>query len=222
MLEDALLPKQTLASLRRVFAPKVAGLRNLAGALAAGPPAVVALFSSIASMLGSPGQGNYAAANAALDSWALAVQRQVSNYFLFQVHLPAPLPGVHRQQKCWRRCCCAQGCAWSSLQWGAWSSVGMAAASPPLLARLQRQVTSPFHVTYAIVLWQNHTFECVLSVLSCPQGYGAVSPIAGLTLLHAVLASNLPSGVVAINPFDWVLFLRGALPCLKQHHARLQ
>lgn len=77
VLEDALLPKQTLGSLRRVFAPKLAGLRNLAGALAAAPPAAVALFSSIASLLGSPGQGNYAAANAALDSWALAAQRQV-------------------------------------------------------------------------------------------------------------------------------------------------
>ena len=109
VLEDALLPRHSLGSLRRVLAPKLAGLLHLAHASAAGPPASTALFSSIASMLGSPGQGNYAAANAALDGWALRAQRQ--------------------------------GHACSSLRWGAWSSVGMAAASPQLLARLQRQVT---------------------------------------------------------------------------------
>ena len=108
LLEDALLPRQSLGGLRRVFAPKLAGLLKLAAACAAGPPSTVALFSSIASLLGSPGQANYAAANAALDAWALRAQHQ--------------------------------GCACASLQWGAWSSVGMAAASPSLLARLQRQV----------------------------------------------------------------------------------
>ena len=35
---------------------------------------------------------------------------------------------------------CVQGLEWVSLQWGAWSSIGMAATSPLLLARLQRQV----------------------------------------------------------------------------------
>ena len=34
-----------------------------------------------------------------------------------------------------------QGEEWTSLQWGAWSGVGMAASSPALLARLQRQVS---------------------------------------------------------------------------------
>ena len=33
-----------------------------------------------------------------------------------------------------------QGMEWTSLQWGAWSGVGMAASSPALLARLKRQV----------------------------------------------------------------------------------
>lgn len=70
---------------------------------------------------------------------------------------------------------------------------------------------------YALGACQGHYCK-VLSTLSCPQGYGAVSPTAGLTLLRAVLHSNLPSGVVAINPFDWAVFLRGALPCLRLHH----
>ena len=62
---------------------------------------------------------------------------------------------------------------------------------------------------------------CMLSAPELPsQGYGAVSPAAGLALLHAVLASNSsmmtlkPFGVVSVNPFDWALFLRGELPCL--------
>jgi len=37
-------------------------------------------------------------------------------------------------------CGLLQGIAWRSLQWGAWSAVGMAAANTALLKRLQRQV----------------------------------------------------------------------------------
>lgn len=35
-----------------------------------------------------------------------------------------------------------KGVAWTSLQWGAWSGVGMAAVSSALLGRLQRQVSA--------------------------------------------------------------------------------
>lgn len=81
VLEDGLLATQSAASLRRVFAPKLAGMLNLQRATAAGSPAHWALFSSIASVLGSPGQGNYAAANAGLDAWAVSQQSQVSALF---------------------------------------------------------------------------------------------------------------------------------------------
>ncbi|BDA51455.1 probable oleandomycin polyketide synthase, modules 5 and 6 [Coccomyxa sp. Obi] len=155
VLADNLLPSQTLASLRTVFAPKLAGARHLAAVLAPGPPAAAAAFSSIAGVLGSPGQGNYAAANSALDAW-VDTQRH-------------------------------EGVAWTSLQWGAWSGVGMAAASSALLGRLQR------------------------------QGYGAVAPAQGLGALSQVLSHRVTStAAVTVNPFDWSLFLAGAhvLSCL--------
>lgn len=69
-LQDGMLDKQSAGSFRRVFAPKLAALDSLAAASHCQPLASLVLFSSVASLLGAPGQGNYAAANAALDAWA--------------------------------------------------------------------------------------------------------------------------------------------------------
>ena len=64
------------------------------------------------------------------------------------------------------RCCssltlaCMQGCATTSIQWGAWAGAGMAAADAALLQRLVR------------------------------QGYGAVTPVQGLGVLAGVLRKS--------------------------------
>jgi hypothetical protein len=96
VLDDGVLLQQNGARFERVSAPKVDGAWNLHVLTRTRPLDFFVNFSSVASVLGSSGQGNYAAANAFLD--ALAHYRQALG-----------LPG-------------------QSINWGAWSEVGMAAA----------------------------------------------------------------------------------------------
>lgn len=70
VLRDAALDRQTHKGVREVLAPKLGGVQALSRAAGLQPTSVRVLFSSIASLLGSPGQGNYAAANACLDCWS--------------------------------------------------------------------------------------------------------------------------------------------------------
>lgn len=77
VLDDKVLLRQNWQSFERVLAPKVRGAWNLHARTETLPLDFFVLFSSIASMFGSPGQGNYAAANAFLD--ALAHYRRSRN-----------------------------------------------------------------------------------------------------------------------------------------------
>eukprot|EP00775_Hariotina_reticulata_P007135 gene7135-7350_t len=70
VLADATISKQTLAGVRKVFAPKFDATVQLQRCLQHHPVSYQVLFSSVASLLGSPGQSNYAAANASLDGLA--------------------------------------------------------------------------------------------------------------------------------------------------------
>ena len=78
VLSDALIQNQTIQSMRAVFAPKVHGLRNIITTVGPQPVLALKLFSSVAASLGSAGQANYAAANAAMDSSATQCQDMVS------------------------------------------------------------------------------------------------------------------------------------------------
>jgi acyl transferase domain-containing protein/NAD(P)-dependent dehydrogenase (short-subunit alcohol dehydrogenase family)/SAM-dependent methyltransferase/acyl carrier protein len=70
VLDDATLSRQTWEQFSRVLAAKVSGAFHLHSLTAGLPLDLFVLFSSVASLLGSPGQGNHAAANAFLDALA--------------------------------------------------------------------------------------------------------------------------------------------------------
>ena len=68
VLDDGLILRQNWSSFERVMAPKVAGSWNLHRLTQELPLDFFVCFSSVASLIGSPGQGNYAAANAFMDA----------------------------------------------------------------------------------------------------------------------------------------------------------
>jgi amino acid adenylation domain-containing protein len=70
VLEDCLLLNLDADRFRRVLAPKVQGAWNLHSQTRGRPLDCFVLFSSLSSVFGHAGQGNYAAANAFLDSLA--------------------------------------------------------------------------------------------------------------------------------------------------------
>ena len=88
VLDDGVLLQQNAARLATVMLPKVAGAWNLHRATTSLTLDFFVLFSSAASLMGSAGQGNYAAANAFLDALAHYRRR-------------AGLPGVSINWSAW-------------------------------------------------------------------------------------------------------------------------
>lgn len=71
VVEDAMLPNITDDLILRDWAPKVSGAWNLHAATTSQPVDWFCSFSSAAALVGSPGQGAYAAANSWLDAFSL-------------------------------------------------------------------------------------------------------------------------------------------------------
>jgi len=76
VLDDGVLIQQEWARFARVMSPKIAGSWNLHRLTMGLPLDFFVLFSSAASVLGSAGQANYAAANAFMDALAHERRRQ--------------------------------------------------------------------------------------------------------------------------------------------------
>nr|WP_241678774.1 type I polyketide synthase [Streptomyces lasalocidi] len=74
VLDDGVIESLTSEQLERVLRPKVDAALHLHELTAGMELSAFVLFSSVSALIGSPGQGNYAAANAALDALA-AVRR---------------------------------------------------------------------------------------------------------------------------------------------------
>lgn len=68
ILDDSLLLQMTPDQFRRALSPKLDGAWNLHSATADCPLDFFVAFSSVTAILGTPGQGNYAAGNAFLDA----------------------------------------------------------------------------------------------------------------------------------------------------------
>lgn len=70
VLKDGVLARQNASSLRSVYTPKVTGAAHLSATTQHQPVTHTIYCSSLSAQLGTPGQSNYAAANAALDAQA--------------------------------------------------------------------------------------------------------------------------------------------------------
>jgi phthiocerol/phenolphthiocerol synthesis type-I polyketide synthase C len=70
LLDDCVVHEMDSSHMNRVLAPKTVGTWNLHTSTQHLPLDFMVLFSSAAAVIGSPGQANYAAANAFLDSFA--------------------------------------------------------------------------------------------------------------------------------------------------------
>ena len=98
VLDDALVTDIDPARARAVRDPKVLGASHLDRLTAADPLDFFVMLSSVASLLGTPGQGAYAAANAVMD--ALAHDRHARGLPALAVHLgPVRGEGLAAQQR---------------------------------------------------------------------------------------------------------------------------
>ncbi|CAL5223543.1 g6075 [Coccomyxa viridis] len=101
VLADALVPKQSAASLRTVFSPKVNALSNIQAGLHLLPLQTAHVFASISADVGNAGQSNYAAANAAVSTMMLSSAQKVSLQASARALWVVQLVGAHGQVPAW-------------------------------------------------------------------------------------------------------------------------
>ena len=139
VLDDGLIAGQTPARLNSVLAPKLEGWWQLERAVAqtSMPLEFAVAFSSMASLLGSPGQSNYGAANGSLDGACSAGQGFAGT-----------------------------DAVTLSVQWGPWAGVGMAAGQGRRLEALGVGLLPPDQAFEALALLLKRGAGGVVAVLN--------------------------------------------------------
>ncbi|WP_060954490.1 type I polyketide synthase [Streptomyces hygroscopicus] len=197
-LDDAMLPSQNPKRLARAWAAKAAAAAHLHTATARQRLGLFVMFSSFASDLGTPGQANYAAANAFCD--ALATRRQA-----------AGLPGL--------------SVAWGL--WAATSGLTARLADADL-ARIGRLGIKANSTREGLALLDAacHHGHPHLLALHLDTGSLAAQPPSGLPAPLRALATAggsaraRPAAAEAGQTTDWTGRLRG-LPPAEQHRLLL-
>jgi acyl carrier protein/NADP-dependent 3-hydroxy acid dehydrogenase YdfG len=219
VLHDGLLQRLTPEGLERVLAPKLGGwqlLERVLGRVATAPTPVpfVVHFSSMASLLGSPGQANYCAANAALD--ALATRSSLDATFGASARVPSSRVAGLRQL---------------AIQWGPWDGAGMAGAlgerERQRLAALGVRLLPPPQAFEALEQLLRRGFSGAIGVLdldwarlgsqASPRQAALLEPLVARAQAQA--AAGGPAGAAAAEPPAYLKVLHDTPPL--ERHSRL-
>ena len=180
VLADATIANQSLQGIRAVFGPKVVPAEQWNGAVTLQPTTLQVLFSSVAALLGAPGQTNYSAANALLDRMAGDAQLKVRTACSVRDGEAEMRFGCFPACNSMNEFATAhprlQGSTSVSIQWGAWAGGGM--ASQETSARVER------------------------------MGMAMIDATQGLAALRGILSAARTGPVVGANPFVWPKFLQ--------------
>ena len=222
VLHDGLLQGLTPEGLERVLAPKLGGWQLLERVLGAPTPALTSVptpvtpalfvvhFSSMASLLGSPGQANYCAANAALDALATRSSNGAS----------ALVPSSR-----------VAGLRQLAIQWGPWDGAGMAGAlgerERQRLAALGVRLLPPPQAFEALEQLLRRRVSGAVGVLdldwarlgsqASPRQVALLEPlVAGA---QAQAAAGGPAGAAAAEPPAYLKVLHDTPPL--ERHSRL-
>ena len=217
VLHDGLLQGLTPEGLERVLAPKLGGwqlLERVLGRVATAPtpaptpvtPApFVVHFSSMASLLGSPGQANYCAANAALDALATRAALDASSR--------------------------VAGLRQLAIQWGPWDGAGMAGAlgerERQRLAALGVRLLPPPQAFEALEQLLRRGVSGAVGVLdldwarlgsqASPRQAALLEPLVARAQAQAAAAG--PAGAAAAEPPAYLKVLHDTPPL--ERHSRL-
>ena len=207
VLADAILSNQTAASVRASFAPKLMSVQAMQREAAGLPVGQQLLFSSVASLLGSPGQANYAAANAALEGWAAAACSRGVNSIALQWGAWAVGECLTSKADGTALKCCRT--LLSNSREVKWASQHQ---SCTLLPTYKGTCTGTSALMRTWVLCAGMAANDLVTRRALRSGVGIVQPSAGLDALASVMAGStrphLRTSVLTVVPFDWGLLLK--------------